>query len=135
MEISAEDRDMVEGALARGWSNARIAQTLGISPASLKRHFRAALQIRDVARDRLELAAFSTIAREAIGGNMTAMKQLREMMAADALTAKKADMQRRQEEAKAAGLGLGKKEMQQRAAEDAVQDDGWGDIFGAGGLH
>lgn len=137
LEIDPQDRDAVEAALARGWSNARIAKTIGISVASLKRHFRAALDDRDVARDKLELAAFAKLSREAIeNGNMSAMKQLREILARDMLTKQQEELARRQEEADAIGLGgLGKKEAAQRRAEQAVEDDQWGGLLKPDGMH
>lgn len=131
LQITDCDRDMVEAALARGWSNQRIANAMGISPASLKRHFRAALRQRDVARDKLELAANATLMRAAvIDGNMTAMKQLREMLDRDALTRQKVRIERQQQEQREAGIGVGKKEAAQIAAEDAAtESDGWGNLL------
>jgi DNA-binding NarL/FixJ family response regulator len=121
---------MVEAALARGWSNQRIADALGISPASLKRYFRAALKQRDVMRDKLEMAANAALIRAAIeGGNMTAMKQLRELLDRDGLTRQKRKLEEQQREADAAGLGMGKKEAQQRAAEESLLSDGWGNLL------
>ena len=143
LEITPEDRDMVEAALVRGWSNERIARAVGVSVPSLKRHFRAALQRRDQARERMELAAFATLAREAIEGrSMSAMKQLREVLARDAMTRKQAEFERQQQEAAARGIGtegkLGKKEAAHRAAIEAMEDgDGWGDLLSpdTGGMH
>ena len=136
LEVDSEDRDMVEAALARGWTVERIAKVLGISPASLKRHFRAELDKREVARDRLELAAFRKLARDAIeGGNASAMRQLREIMAQDALRSNRAEIERRQKEAEAHGIGMaggagatkGKKAQAQAEAEAAA--DGWGGLL------
>ena len=123
LQIDPKDRDMVEAALARGWGNQRIANTLGISLPSLKRYFRAALQKRDIMRDRLELAAIED-------GNMTAMKQLRELMDRDGLTRQKVVLEAQQQEAQAAGIGMGKKEAAQRAAEEAAASGGWDDLLG-----
>lgn len=130
LEISDHDRDMVEAALARGWSNQRMADAVGMSTASLKRYFRAALKQRDSMRDKLELAANAKLIRAAIkDGNMSAMKQLREMLDRDGLTRRKQTLEAQQREAEAAGLGLGKKEAAQRAAENALESDGWGDLL------
>ena len=129
LQLGAEERDQVEAALARGWSPSRIANAVGISLASLKRYFRAELKQRDVMRDRLELAANARLIRAAIDGNMTAMKQLRELMDRDALAGQKRRMDEMQRESQEAGLGMGKKEAAQRAAEKAVQDDGWDDLL------
>lgn len=133
LQLGAEERDRVEAALARGWSGQRIANAVGISLASLKRYFRAELKERDIMRDRLELAANARLIRAAIeDGNMTAMKQLREMMDRDALAGKKRQIDEQQREAQQAGIGMGKKEAAQRAAEKATQDDGWDDLLGQG---
>jgi predicted transcriptional regulator len=128
---------MVEAALARGWSNQRIADALGISAASLKRYFRPALAKRDVMQDRLELAANATLIRAALeGGNMSAMKQLREMLDRDNLTKHKRKIEAQQQEADASGIGMarstgsiGKKAAAQVEAEGAMQSDGWGDLL------
>jgi hypothetical protein len=41
LQVTNEGRDMLEMACARGWPNARIAEAVGISVPSLKRHFRS----------------------------------------------------------------------------------------------
>lgn len=126
---------MVEAALVRGWSNERIARAVGISVPSLKRHFRAALDLRDQARERMELAAFAAMAREAIEGrNMSAMRQLREAMERDVMARQKAEFARQQREAEDRGIAtegkVGKKAAAQAAAEEAMQaDDGWGGLL------
>ena len=131
LQIDPTDRDMVDAALARGWGNQRIAATLGISLPSFKRYFRAALQKRDIMRDRLELAANARLIRAAIvEGNMTAMKQLRELIDRDGLTRQKVVLEAQQQEAQAAGIGMGKKEAAQRAAEEAASSGGWDDLLG-----
>lgn len=133
LQLTNEHRDMVQAALARGWGGQRIADAVGISLASLKRYFRAELKERDVMRDRMELAANARLIRAAIeDGNMTAMKQLRELMDRDSLAGRKRRMEEQQREQREAGIGQGKKEAAQRAAEDAMQDDDWGDLLGQG---
>ncbi len=133
LQLTNEHRDMVQAALARGWGGQRIADAVGISLASLKRYFRAELRERDVMRDRMELAANARLIRAAIGdGNMTAMKQLRELMEKDALVGQKQRFEKEQRERREAGIGtekLGKKEAAQRDAEKAVSNEGWGDLL------
>jgi AraC-like DNA-binding protein len=130
LQVSDDDRDMVEAALARGWSNQRIADALGISVPSLKRYFRPTLAQRNVMQDRLELAANARLIRAALeGGNMSAMKQLRDLLDRDGLTRHKRKLEEQQQEAKASGIGMGKKEAAQRAAEDSIKSDGWGDLL------
>lgn len=136
LEISSEDRDVVEAALVRGWSNDRIAKSVGISLASLKRHFRAALAQRDAARDRMEVAVFAALARQGLEkGNVGALRQLRELMEKDVARLQQAEMNRRQSEADAKGVKMGKKEAAQQAAEAALESDGWGDLLKPGGMH
>lgn len=132
LQLTNEHRDMVQAALARGWGAQRIADAVGISLASLKRYFRAELKERDVMRDRMELAANARLIRAAIDdGNMTAMRQLRELMEKDLLAGQKRRLKEQQDEQREAGLGMGKKEAAQRQAEEAVKDDGWGGLLDA----
>ena len=87
LEITPEDRDAVEAALVKGYSNQRICEAVGISLPSLKRHFRASLQQRDNARDRLKLALFAAMARAAIEERKpAAATKLLEMMRQDELS-------------------------------------------------
>lgn len=86
LEISDEDRDAVEAALVKGYSNQRISEVLGISLPSLKRHFRSSLQNRDNARERLKLALMASMARAAIEDRKpAAATKLLEMMRQDEL--------------------------------------------------
>jgi hypothetical protein len=86
LEISDEDRDAVEAALVRGYTNQHICDVLGISLPSLKRHFRASLQNRDNARERLKLALMAAMARAAIEERKpAAATKLLEMLRQDEL--------------------------------------------------
>lgn len=88
LEISDEDRDAVEAALVKGYTNQRICEVMGISLPSLKRHFRASLQNRDNARERLQLALMASMARAAIEDRKpAAASKLLEMMRQDELLA------------------------------------------------
>jgi FixJ family two-component response regulator len=46
LQVTNEGRDMLEMACARGWPNARIAEAVGISVPSLKRHFAPRSELR-----------------------------------------------------------------------------------------
>lgn len=122
---------MVEAALARGWATERIAKAVGISPASIKRYFRAELKARDQAQDKLALAAFARLVRSAVGeGNMSAMRQLREELARDAMTRRESEINRRQKEAEDAGIGsLGKKEKAAKDAGEVLRSGSWSDVL------
>ncbi|MGZ9812329.1 hypothetical protein ACXN5S_17850 [Pseudoroseicyclus sp. H15] len=128
LELTSEDRDMVEAACVRGWSNARIAKSVGISDASLKRYFRATLKDRDTARDRMELAIFATTARAAIEeGSASHMRQLRDMLDRDArLAADRNIAERRAEDEEEAPVAPGKKAARLAEAKSAG-GDAWGD--------
>lgn len=83
-EWTVEKSNKVKLALARGWSNERIANALAVSLATLKRYFRAELKERDMARDQLDLDRFALAWEAAKGGNVGAMRQVDRLMDADA---------------------------------------------------
>ncbi|MDN3710980.1 hypothetical protein QWZ10_02575 [Paracoccus cavernae] len=66
--------------LALGWPNDRMAGAVGVSSATLKRHFRAELAERDVARDQLTLRRFELAMQQANKGNLGAVKELGRMV-------------------------------------------------------
>jgi len=117
LEITQEDRDHVEAALVKGYTNQRICEVIGISLPSLKRHFRASLTKRDNARARLELALFSSMARAAIEGQKpAAATKVLEMMRRDELI----EAERRlSEDRKSKPENEGKKQQVARLAMDA----------------
>lgn len=51
-----QDRNKIKLLLALGKSISIMANALGISPATVKRYFRAELKVRDAMRDRMEAA-------------------------------------------------------------------------------
>ena len=66
--------------LALGWANQRVANALGVSPATLKRYFRAELKVRDAMRDRLDARRFEIAMEQANAGNVTALRELGAMI-------------------------------------------------------
>jgi AcrR family transcriptional regulator len=62
--------------LALGWANQRIANALGVSPATLKRYFRAELKKRYAMRDMLDARRIEIAMEQANAGNITALKEL-----------------------------------------------------------
>lgn len=117
LEITQEDRDIVEAALVRGYTNQRICEAVGISLPSLKRHFRASLKMRDQARDRMELALFTAMARAAIEDRRpAAATKLLEMMRRDELLATETRLAK---ETSKRPQPEGKKELDARLALDA----------------
>lgn len=71
-----KDRNKVKLLLALGWSIQRIANGVGVSPATLKRYFRAELKSRDAMRDRLEARRLEIAMEQANEGNIAALKAL-----------------------------------------------------------
>lgn len=79
-EPTEKDRNKIKLLLALGWANQRIANGVGISPATLKRYFRAELKVRDAMRDRLDARRFEIAMEQANAGNVTALKELGNMI-------------------------------------------------------
>lgn len=79
-EPTERDRNKVKLLLALGWSIPRIANGLGVSPATVKRYFRAELKARDGMRDRLEARRFEIAMEQANSGNVGALKLLGAMI-------------------------------------------------------
>ncbi|RAZ75827.1 AraC family transcriptional regulator [Mesorhizobium atlanticum] len=75
-EPTEKDRNKVKLLLALGWANQRIANALGVSPATLKRYFRADMKDRDAMRDRLDARRFEIAFEQANAGNVTALREL-----------------------------------------------------------
>ena len=70
------DRNQIKLLLALGWSIQRMAYALSISPATVKRYFRAELRVRDAMRDRLEARRIEIAMAQANAGNIAALKEL-----------------------------------------------------------
>ncbi|MCP5087627.1 MAG: AraC family transcriptional regulator [Rhodobacteraceae bacterium] len=126
-QATGKDRNKVKLLLALGWGNERIANAIDISPATLKRHFRAELKVRDEMRDRLDAERFAVVADEAMKGNITAQKELGRMIeksdqmgAAKRFANSDADAPTKGKTEKP----LGKKE--QRLLDAVVPDEDWG---------
>lgn len=79
-EATEKDRNKVKLLLALGWSIERIANGVGVSPATLKRYFRAELKQRDAMRDRLDARRFEIAMEQANVGNVTALRELGSMI-------------------------------------------------------
>ncbi len=132
-EWTQENSNKISMMLAMGWTNDRIAGVVidprtgkSISVPTLKRYFRAELQVRDMARDQLDAKRFMTVADQAFGGNVGAMRLLNQMVEKSDMmvaAARLRKMERGDEEP------IGKKEKARREAELALSNpsDGWGD--------
>ncbi|MBR0855654.1 hypothetical protein [Bradyrhizobium liaoningense] len=73
-EPSDDDRNKIKMLLALGKSISIMANALGISPATVKRYFRAELKVRDAMRDRMEAAFTMQLWRGVQDGNAGAMR-------------------------------------------------------------
>lgn len=74
------DRNKIKLLLALGWSNTRVANGVGVSPATLKRYFRAELKAREAMRDRLDARRFEIAMEQANEGNVGALRELSRMI-------------------------------------------------------
>jgi hypothetical protein len=79
-EPTEKDRNKVKLLLALGWANQRVANAVAISPATLKRYFRAELKERDAMRDRLDARRLEIALEQANAGNVTALRELGTMI-------------------------------------------------------
>lgn len=79
-EPTDRDRNKIKLLLALGWSIPRMANGIGVSPATVKRYFRAELKVRDAMRDRLEARRFELAMEQANAGNVAALKLLGAMI-------------------------------------------------------
>lgn len=113
-ELTEKDLDALEAGLVRGWSRQRIADALDIGLSTLKRNFGPILSGAATAPDRLKLAIYAATVRKALGGDMGAVRQLRQMITED----ERADMERRLDE-NPQPEKVGKKQMLRQDAEDA----------------
>jgi AraC-like DNA-binding protein len=123
-EPTEKDRNKIKLLLALGWSIERMANGVGISPATLKRYFRAELQVRSAMRDRLEARRFEIAMEQANAGNVAALKELGKMIEAN----DRMEIERhmgstpKQEERAEPKERLGKKILDEQRAMDADAD-------------
>jgi predicted ArsR family transcriptional regulator len=61
--------------LAQGWADIRIANAMGISPPTLRKHYFSELKKRGAARDRVESIGLLTLWNMGREGNVAAMKE------------------------------------------------------------
>src|SRR5690606_36814981 len=79
-EVTERDRNKIKLLLALGWTITRMANAIDVSPATLKRYFRAELKERDAMRDRLDARRFEIAMEQANAGNVAALKELGKMI-------------------------------------------------------
>ncbi|MBD9372103.1 AraC family transcriptional regulator [Rhizobium sp. ARZ01] len=128
-EPTEADRNKIKLLLALGWSIERLANGIGVSPATVKRYFRAELKERYAMRDRLDARRFEIAMEHANAGNVAALKELGKMIErSDMMDADRnmRDAQRDRATTGKAAEKLGKKAAQKHAAKTAGADSEWG---------
>ncbi len=122
---SEKDRNKIKLLLALGWSIDRMANGIGVSPATLKRYFRAELKERGKMRDRLDARRYEIAMEQANAGNVAALKELGKMIERSDMTLADARIADAQAD-KAAKEKVGKKEAAKEAAKSAGDGSSWG---------
>lgn len=136
-EPNDRDRNKIKLLLALGWTLTKIANALCVSPATVKRYFRAELKERDAMRDRLDARRFEIAMEQANAGNVAALKELSKMI-------ERSDLMLVDLRLRAAHEGntpdkeekVGKKEAARQAAKTAGEGSDWGsDLLPGVGMH
>lgn len=124
--------DKVIIGLALGYSDAEIANGLGISPPTLKKHYFSEMKRRQMQRTRLEIWQAATLAELAGTGNVGAMKELRKIVSE---RDRKHALERFGDDDDAPVPRVGKKEQARLDAADVVKGDSaddWGNLLKPG---
>ncbi|MBZ9719111.1 AraC family transcriptional regulator [Mesorhizobium sp. AD1-1] len=122
-EPTEKDRNKVKLLMALGWVNSRIANAIGVSPATLKRYFRADMKERDAMRDRLDARRFEIALEQANAGNVTALRELGAMIDRNDRMTIEASMGKGSDSAPAASKDkVGKKMIDEQRAHAADAD-------------
>lgn len=121
-EPTDRDRNKIKLLLAMGWSISRMANGIGVSPATVKRYFRAELRQRDAMRDRLDARRFEIAMEQANAGNIQALKELGKMIERSDLMTIERDMATAPNPSASASKDIGKKGVDKQRAIDADAD-------------
>ncbi|WP_245594953.1 hypothetical protein [Gemmobacter nectariphilus] len=113
-EVTERNRNKVKLLLAQGKSNQIIADAIGCSLATLKRHFRAVLEEREKARAQMDAEQMMMVWEQAAKGNVGAMRLFVQLM--DRSDRMEVERQLAQQ---VRGEKVGKKEERALAAKDA----------------
>jgi transcriptional regulator with XRE-family HTH domain len=105
-------------ALAMGYSDAEIAEGLGVSAPTLRKYYFSELKRRKMQRTRFELWRAETLAALAGAGNVTALKELGKVM--EKRDRHLAEQRLRQSDDRSK---MGKKEARIEAARTALESD------------
>ena len=121
-EPTDKDRNKIKLLLALGWSTIRMANAIGVSPATVKRYFRAELKVRDAMRDRLDARRFEIAMEQANAGNITALRELANMIDRNDRMEIEREMGSKPKEDEASPAKLGKKMLDEQRAASADAD-------------
>ncbi|NSY10823.1 AraC family transcriptional regulator [Agrobacterium vitis] len=124
---SPENVNKIKMMLSLGWSNERISNVLGISQPTLRKNYLQVLKLeRSIARDQMVVAQVMKAMELISSGNVGAFKALDRLVERnDAMVADRA-FRGEEPATPVQPERLGKKELAQRAAEDAESNDTWG---------
>jgi hypothetical protein len=114
-EVTERNRNKVKLLLAMGWQAQRIANAIEVSLATLKRHFRAELKVRDQMRDRLEAERLMVMAEQTAKGNVGAHRELARLIERN----DRMETERTLGEQRKKPVSMGKKEVDRALARDA----------------
>lgn len=128
-EPTDRDRNRIKLLLALGWSTERMANAIGVSPATVKRYFRAELKVRDAMRDRLEMRRFEIAMEQANAGNVAALKELGRLVEHSDLMRMGGHQAGRRKADEEKPEKLGKKAEADLAARSAHEDTEWGSLL------
>jgi hypothetical protein len=89
---TSENRNKVTLLLALGWSNPRIANALGVTLPTLRKHYFSLLKFRDAQRDRMDASIASTLWKQFQDGSTAAGKAFTDFVARNDRMQAEADM-------------------------------------------
>jgi hypothetical protein len=123
---TVENRNKIMMLLAMGWTDPRIAASIGVTPATLKKHYFRELKVRAEARHRLDGKYMFDVWTQASNGNVGAMRLFGQLLEKADLSQPKTPTQVVDDKTGKAAK-LGKKE---QADKDARTVSGtWGDVL------
>ena len=84
---TTENSNKIKILLAQGWTNERIANAIGVTQPTLRKHYFSLLKARERARDQVTARRIFALHAQAFEGNVTAIKELNRLEERDHLAA------------------------------------------------
>lgn len=134
-EPNDRDRNKIKLLLALGWSIERMANGIGVSPATVKRYFRAELKQRHAMRDQFDARRYELAMELANAGNVAALKELGKMVDRSDAMLIEARLRQGHQATPEKEEKLGKKDAAKAAAKNAGKDSHWGSDLLPGATH